>query len=52
MTSSREERDLVESYRPGVDSYIVKPVDFEQFMEAMRIIGMYRVLLNEPPEMD
>ncbi len=50
MTSSREERDIVESYQLGVNSYIVKPVDFEQFIEAMRTLGMYWLLLNQPPD--
>lgn len=49
LTSSREERDLVESYQLGVNSYIVKPVDFEQFTEAMKSIGLYWLLLNEAP---
>jgi len=49
LTSSREERDVIASYRLGVNSYIVKPVDFEQFTRAMRDIGFYWVLLNEPP---
>ena len=49
MTASREERDIVESYRLGVNSYIAKPVDFEQFTEAMRTLGLYWLLLNEPP---
>ena len=49
LTSSREERDVIESYRLGVNSYIVKPVDFDQFTRAMRDIGFYWVLLNEPP---
>ena len=48
LTSSREERDLVESYRLGVNSYIVKPVDFEQFTESARALGMYWLLLNKP----
>jgi two-component system response regulator len=49
MTSSREERDMVESYRLGVNSYIVKPVDVQQFSEAIRQVGLYWVLLNQPP---
>jgi len=49
LTSSREDRDVVESYKLGVNSYIVKPVDFEQFIESARLLGMYWVLLNQPP---
>jgi CheY-like chemotaxis protein len=49
MTTSREERDVVESYRLGVNSYIVKPVDFDQFTEAMKQLGFYWLLLNQPP---
>ncbi|MCB9079065.1 MAG: response regulator [Anaerolineaceae bacterium] len=49
MTSSNQERDIVESYELGVNSYIVKPVDFEQFANAVRNIGFYWLLLNEPP---
>jgi DNA-binding response OmpR family regulator len=49
LTSSREERDIVESYNLGVNSYIVKPVDFEQFTESARQLGLYWVLLNQPP---
>ena len=49
LTSSREERDIVTSYGLGVNSYIVKPVDFLQFTEAMRQLGFYWMLLNQPP---
>jgi CheY-like chemotaxis protein len=50
LTSSREERDMIESYRLGVNSYIVKPVDFDQFKESARSLGMYWLLLNRPPK--
>ncbi len=49
LTSSREEADLTESYRLGVNSYIVKPVDFERFTEAVQKVGLYWLLLNEAP---
>jgi DNA-binding response OmpR family regulator len=49
LTSSREERDIVESYNLGVNSYIVKPIDFEQFTEAVRDVGLYWLLLNQVP---
>jgi len=47
LTSSREEKDLVESYKLGVNSYIVKPVDFEQFADTVSQVGMYWVLANQ-----
>lgn len=49
LTSSREERDIIESYHLGVNSYIVKPIDFEQFTEAVRNVGLYWLLLNQSP---
>lgn len=49
LTSSREERDVVEGYKLGVNSFIVKPVEYNSFMEAVKDIGIYWVLLNELP---
>jgi CheY-like chemotaxis protein len=50
LTSSVEESDMIESYRLGVNSYIVKPVDFDKFIESVRNIGFYWLLLNKQPD--
>jgi CheY-like chemotaxis protein len=49
LTSSKEERDLVNGYKLGVNSYIQKPVDFEQFRETVKKAGLYWLLINQPP---
>ncbi|MDG2528220.1 response regulator [Caulobacter endophyticus] len=49
LTSSREERDLVKSYEQGVNAFVVKPVDFNAFFEAIESLGMFWAILNEPP---
>jgi CheY-like chemotaxis protein len=49
LTSSREEADLVRSYKLGVNAYVVKPVDFQAFVEAVREVGAFWAVLNEPP---
>ena len=49
LTSSKEDHDLAVSYDLGVNSYIRKPVDFRQFAEAIRILGLYWLVINEPP---
>lgn len=50
LTSSREQRDVIESYRLGVNSYIVKPANFDAFAAAVTELGLYWLLLNQPPE--
>ena len=49
LTSSREQRDIIEGYELGVNAYVVKPVDFAQFMEAVRELGLFWLILNQPP---
>lgn len=49
LTSSKEERDVVQGYKLGVNSYIQKPVDFEQFRETVKKAGLYWLLINQPP---
>jgi two-component system, response regulator len=49
MTSSREERDMVKGYELGVNSYIQKPVDFDEFRKIVRLLGLYWLLTNRPP---
>jgi two-component system, response regulator len=49
MTSSREEQDLVTSYQLGVNAYIVKPVKFQEFVEAVKLVGAFWAVVNEPP---
>jgi two-component system response regulator len=49
LTSSQEERDIAESYKLGANSYVVKPLDFDKFVEAVAELGLYWVLLNQPP---
>lgn len=52
LTSSREERDIVESYNLGVNSYIVKPVQFDEFANVIREMGLYWRIINQPPVKD
>lgn len=49
LTSSREERDIVESYKIGVSAYVVKPVAFNEFIEAVKTLGLFWAVLNQPP---
>lgn len=50
LTSSKEQKDVIESYRLGVNSYMVKPVNFDGFTAAVEELGLYWLLLNQPPE--
>jgi two-component system response regulator len=52
LTSSSEERDIIASYNLGVNSYVIKPVDFDKFVDAAKEIGLYWMLLNKPPLAD
>jgi two-component system response regulator len=49
MTSSREEQDIIDSYKLGVNSYVVKPVNFETFAKAVSDLGLYWLIINQPP---
>jgi CheY-like chemotaxis protein len=49
LTSSKEESDIVDSYKLGINSYVVKPLDFDKFVEAVSELGLYWVLLNQAP---
>jgi len=49
LTSSREEKDMVTSYKLGVNAYVVKPVDFHEFVNAVKELGMFWAIINEPP---
>ena len=49
LTSSKEEQDLIRSYSLGVNSYLRKPVDFGEFVEAVRVLGIYWLIMNQPP---
>jgi len=49
VTSSREEQDLVQSYKLGVNAYVVKPVDFQKFIESIKQLGFFWAVINEPP---
>ena len=49
LTSSREERDIVESYKLGVNAYVVKPIDFHDFVNAVKELGLFWAIINEPP---
>lgn len=50
LTSSREEKDIIESYELGVNAYVVKPVDFNQFMDAIKDLGIFWAIINQSPK--
>jgi CheY-like chemotaxis protein len=52
MTCSREEQDIVRSYKLGVNAYVVKPLNFHEFVDAMKVVGAFWVVLNEPPKIE
>jgi len=52
MTSSREDQDLINSYRLGVNAYVVKPLSFHEFIEAIKVLGAFWIVLNEPAPAD
>jgi len=49
LTSSREERDIIKSYTLGINAYVVKPVEFEKFFDAVEELGLFWMVINEPP---
>lgn len=49
LTSSREEKDLISSYKLGVNAYVVKPVDFHEFVDSLRELGLFWAVINQPP---
>ena len=49
LTSSREEKDLVQSYNLGVNAYVVKPVDFHEFVDSLKELGLFWAVINQPP---
>jgi len=52
LTSSREERDVIQSYDLGANAYVVKPVDFDEFSNAVKEIGLFWTIINHPPQID
>jgi DNA-binding response OmpR family regulator len=52
LTSSREDQDILEGYKLGANSYVVKPMDFHEFINAIKLIGIYWAIVSEPPPVD